>query len=208
MLRRKLLAFILLLLASSSAWFLSTRDKTGAKSTTTSLHGRDYFMEDVVSVVMNKDGNPKYRLSTTQLSHYPTTQHAKIKHPLITLYNKGKATWTIHANEGLLFQDPVDQHPLDKPSSQKEPGKKNDIQLTGDVIVQQVVQQDNPQLALKVTTQSLSIDPDKQLVRTNQAVYVSSNLSSIEGIGMYLDIENQQLSLKSNVRGTYVAGIQ
>jgi lipopolysaccharide export system protein LptC len=194
--RRRLFVLILLLLAGISVWLVVEISRVDNQKTSTSKLGRDYFMDNIISVIMDKSGTPKYRLTAEKLAHYPGDQHVELTSPYITLYRSSGKVWTISASQGKLLND------------------NNEVQLTGDVILKNILEnsrsnslykKSKAQTIMTISTQAINIFADKRLASTDKAVTISTEYGKISAVGMNLYTDKQILELKSAVRGNYAS---
>lgn len=202
--KRRILILTLLLLAGISVWLVVDISNEIPQKPNTSKLGRDYYMEDVISVVMDKSGLPKYRLTAKKLAHYPGDDRIELTSPNITLFSSAHKVWIISAEKGTLLKN------------------KNEVQLTGDVILNKIRDNHagNPQSnshhrsldkktssqsVMTISTQAINIFTDRRLASTDKAVTISTEHGKINAIGMDLYTDKQILELKSAVRGHYVS---
>ena len=74
----------------------------------------DAFMENVIAIVINKEGNASLKVESPKMVHYAVNDTTDIAMPHITLYRQSPEPWSINSNyakatQGLdkLFWDNV-----------------------------------------------------------------------------------------------------
>lgn len=63
----------------------------------------DYQIQDFTVTAMNRQGQPKYRLSAQSLVHYPADNSAALVQPRLTQYTQGEPPIYTTADNGRVF---------------------------------------------------------------------------------------------------------
>lgn len=179
---------LLLLLALAAASFWLERavqapeyDKTGKLR-----HDPDFIAEDFGITKMGADGKPEYSLSAARMLHYPDDESTDIVEPRLVQRHDDAAPIVIRADRGLLSRN----------------GEQ--ASFFGNVVV--VREASAQRSELRVQTEYLQIDPDRNLASTNRPVTITEGRSRLAGVGMEFNNKTRQFSLLSQVRGTFDAG--
>ena len=179
---------LLLLLALAAASFWLERavqapeyDKTGKLR-----HDPDFIAEDFGITKMGADGKPEYSLSAARMLHYPDDESTDIVEPRLVQRHDDAAPIVIRADRGLLSRN----------------GEQ--ASFFGNVVV--VREASAQRSELRVQTEYLQIDPDRDLASTNRPVTITEGRSRLAGVGMEFNNKTRQFSLLSQVRGTFDAG--
>ena len=149
-----------------------------------SSQGPDYFMSDTVSTVLDKAGQPKRRLETAYLAHFPEDNRTELQQARLTLHQDDGSLWSIKANRGTLYQE------------------TEQIYLTGDVIIEKPPT-DASRPGVKIQTDKLHVDPKQQIAETDDAVLISSEDARVNAVGMKANLQTKSVELLANVRGIY-----
>lgn len=182
-LRRSIIGFLLVSAAISSGWSIFISKEPTPSITTSSAKKPDAFMENVVAIITNKEGKPSLKIETPKMVHYASDDTTEITAPHVTVYRQTPNPWYINsdfakASQGIaqiIFWDHVViHHPDDKV---------------------------NPDTTM--LTPSLTIFPDKQIAKTNEAVTLTQPDTTIHAIGMLANLDNGTVKLMSQARTEY-----
>lgn len=167
---------------STSFWTYNT----SAQSVIKADSQPDAFMEEVISVVMDKQGKPKLKIVTPKMIHYPDKDTTRLSEPQLTLYRKSPKPWYItskfaNATQGIehlnFWDDVIIHHPADKT---------------------------NPATVIKTAT--LTVFPNKQTAETDDAITLEQPHLMIQATGMRADMNVGNIKLLSQSRGIYAPG--
>ena len=113
--------------------------------------------------------------------------------PLLTFYNED-SMWHIKADEALVQQS----------------GKVMLFERNVVLWQQQIIESDMPLVPeaatnknVKLTTESLTIEPDARIAYTDDAVTIASPLGKVDATGMKADMTTRKIKLKNSVKGNY-----
>jgi lipopolysaccharide export system protein LptC len=205
---------LLVLVAVLSWWYIKTLDKSLSRPPAVATTGPDYFMYDTVSTLLDEAGEPKHRLETAYLAHFPEDNRTELKDAHLTLHQPDGSLWSVKANQGTLYQE------------------TEQIYLAGDVVIEQPAtadskkaasQEDNlqtgtqkkrlqetggprnaSQAGLRIETDRLHIDPNLQIAQTTDPVVISRQDARVNAIGMKANLQTNSVELLAKVKGIYV----
>lgn len=179
-----LVSCLLILALGLSSWSIFLSNTSQAVVAETSNNDPDVFMDDVVAVVMNKLGTPSLKIETPKMTHYPQDDTTELLSPHVVVYRQSPQPWHINANHARTKQGVTE------------------ITFWDDVIIHHLADSDNPMTTMH--TSSLTILPDKQVAKTNDAIVVNQPDTTIHGIGMLANWEEGTVQLLSQAREEYV----
>lgn len=151
----------------------------------------DYYTVNSHFLEYDINGNLNRSLKSERLLHYPDTELTALDKPQITTYTPdGLPQWLAVANSGLVE------------------GDGSHFQLNQNIIVWQMIKNDvsdsdKPDVRLKLTTEQLNIDLDKDQVSTEQPVLISTPEGDTRSVGLFADMTTNRIELKSQVQGRY-----
>ncbi len=176
---------LIILLAIASGWVFESIDKNPILSKKKIRHNPDYFLKNFTATTMDTSGKPAYKVKATHLDHYPDDDSVKMQQPFFTFYEQHKKAWTVYANEALVLQ------------------KKDQIYLTGNVILKQVRSAKSPQ-PIRLTAEQLTIEAKRNLVHTRSKIKLYKGKSTIQAIGLRADMSKKSIEFLSQTRSHYV----
>ncbi|WP_299490126.1 LPS export ABC transporter periplasmic protein LptC [uncultured Shewanella sp.] len=143
----------------------------------------DYIVEDLSGVEYNKLGLVSSRVSAKHMEHYDSTNMTYFTEPVYFIYpDNQQGKWRIRANKGTL---------------NKVTGK---VTLENNVIIDSL----SPEQPVKtVKTDFLELDLNTKIMTSNKHIYITGVDFTIEGKGLYADLNTQTVKLTSQVEGTY-----
>ncbi|HJO12084.1 MAG: LPS export ABC transporter periplasmic protein LptC [Gammaproteobacteria bacterium] len=148
----------------------------------------DGYSEGINTVLYNQQGQIDYNLQARSQTHF-LNDITELNEPFIRFYQNGNSRWNIVANSGRIF------------ASSTRPGNTTQsIELAGNVEIVSLDQFGNRTV---VATELITIDPDLKTIETEEPVLVVTNDLEQTSIGMYADLIQDEIVLKSNVRGIY-----
>ena len=184
-LKNVIISFLMLFTISLSLWSVF-----GSKHPTLlsvdATHRPDAFMENVVALIIDKEGNPSLKVESPKMVHYADNDTTDIDTPLITLYRQSPEPWYINSHFAKATQG------LDK------------IYFWDNVVIHHLNDSANP--ATTMTTTTLTVFPDKQIAQTDDNVTVVQPSTTIHGLGMQANLNEGTIQLLSQARGEYVPG--
>ena len=145
----------------------------------------DFIANDLRSTEFNEQGLLRSRVSAKHMEHFQETNITLFTAPVYLIYpDNGEAEWELTADVGKL---------------NKETGK---VVLENNVIID-AVNINEPIQSLKTTM--LALDLNTMIMSSDQQIFVTGQDFNIQGLGLYADLNAQELELLSQVEGTYEA---
>jgi lipopolysaccharide export system protein LptC len=175
-----LLSFVMMIVIVLAAW-TTLRPKKISIYQTSSLP--DAFMEDVISIVMDKEGNPKMQIITPKMTHFVENDTTHLVAPKLTLYRKSPVPWNVTSKFAKTTQ-----------------GTEN-VDFWGDVLIHHPGDGSNPATTIKTTT--LTIYPNKNIAETDDLITLMQPNLVVKATGMHADMNTGDIKLKSRARGEY-----
>lgn len=177
------LRFIVLIAASIIIWWSLTtnNEKHGTSTPGGNQPYVEIFMNEFTITSLNSTGKVEYTLTGTRLERYNNSDDAIITQPVFNFLQMDNQ-WLITADKAVINQ------------------QKNIIKLSDNV----VMQQQNKPLAIKVNSDVMVINTEKQTARTQTPVTIEQGLSKMNAIGMVYFNRQSKLVLNSEVNGYYL----
>lgn len=157
----------------------------------------DFMIEGLSAIRMGHDGMELYKLSAKKLLHYSSENVDPIS-PMI------EPNPTPVVVEKAVPLTPKAQTPDKLPVRLKADlvelyGSNDEIYLSGNVSLLRDINKDSNK-KLKIVTSSLSVFPDKNVARTDKAVFITEGSTTINAVGMEVDNDSNVTRLLSQVR--------
>ena len=161
----------------------------------------DFMIEGLSAIRMGHDGMGLYKLSAKKLLHY-SSENVDLISPMIE--PNPTPTPTPVVVEKAVPLTPKAQTPDKLPVRLKADlvelyGSNDEIYLSGNVSLLRDINKDSNK-KLKIVTSSLSVFPDKNVVRTDKAVFITEGSTTINAVGMEVDNDSNVTRLLSQVR--------
>ena len=148
------------------------------------------YSEGINSILYDENGSISYTLRADNQIHYRDGD-TRIDNPLIRLFQDEVPRWNIIANEGLLL--PM----LTEASSEL---KKRRLTLSGNVEIFGLDKFGNRTF---IYTELLEIDPINETLKTDRRVNYESNNIHHSSVGMFANLNEDEIRFEKNVRGFY-----
>ncbi len=175
---------LLALLALLTFWIQRTMQPPAPRMDGSTRHDPDYTLNNFVTSKTDTKGNLRYRLTASEMRHYPDNDSTELQQPHVTRYAPGKPTTEIEGQRGLV-------------SSNGE-----NIQFIDNVKV--VRQASKGRGEMVVLADTLTLQPKKDLVTTDGPVVITQAPKTvIHATGMIYDKKQQTVKLLKNVRVHY-----
>jgi lipopolysaccharide export system protein LptC len=146
----------------------------------------DAYMEDVVALILDKQGKPKMKIAAPKMVYYSNDDQTHLTSPQLTIYRKSPQPWYVTAKSAIATQGTEYVH------------------FQEDVMIQHAADSSNPATIIKTAT--LLVRPNTQLAETNDPIILIQPNVTIKGTGMRADMNNGDIKLLSEARGEYVPG--
>ena len=180
-----IILLVIVLVIATFTYKLSTNiEQTSSRPDPELRHDPDYFIGDFIATMYDAKGLASYTISAKYLEHFPDDDTIEIKDLKINYHDKDKQSWSTTANNGIGYKNIEVLH------------------LSGEVRIENL--SDNPDKKLVLMTDELRIDFRTRLATTDSKVKILGKSSTINAIGMDLDLNSGKLNLKSQARGHYV----
>jgi lipopolysaccharide export system protein LptC len=183
-LKNTLTSFLLIAAIGLSSWSILIGKKSDAMKPTNSSKEPDAYMENVIATIFNKEGMPSMKIETPKMVHYADNDTTHISKPYITVYRESPEPWHINSDFAKATQG------------------IEEILFWSNVVIHHEKDIDNPTTTM--TTTSLTVFPNKQLAKTNEAITVTQPDSTLHAIGMFANMNDGTVKLLSKARGEYV----
>jgi len=146
------------------------------------------YSEGINTILYDATGNINYTLQAERQTHYndETTEFDK---PFIRLFQDGDSRWNIVANSGRISS-------ADSTSS----SAVDNIELLGDV---QVYSLDGIGNRTLMTTEFLTLNPESEILETDQAVSVVTETIEQSSVGMIANLRQDEITFLREIKGHY-----
>ena len=148
------------------------------------------YSEGINSILYDKNGEISYTLRADNQTHFKDG-NTKIEKPLIRLFQNKVPRWNIVANRGELM-----------PSIKYFPSELEEktLKLIGNV---ELLGLDKFGNRIFITTELLEIDPVSETLKTDRRVeYETINIQH-SSVGMFANLQDEEIVFDRNVRGFY-----
>ena len=183
-LRNSLISFLLMTAMGLSFWSMFLSSQTTPVLSENTSDQPDAFMENVSALILDKQGKPHLKIETPKMIHYADNDTTELVKPHVVIYRQSPQPWHINANHA------------------KATLGTSEITFWDDVIIHHFTDNDN--LLTTLQTSSLTILPDQQLAKTNEAVTLTQPDTKIDAIGMLANWDAGTVKLLSKAREEYV----
>ena len=162
-------------------------NETDAPATTSSLNFNAYS-EGINTILYDADGNIDYTLQAERQVHY-NDDTTELEKPYIRLFQGGDSRWNIVANTGKISAaEAVSDTAVDS------------IELLGDVQVYSLDELGNRTL---MSTEFLTLNPETEVLETDQPVSVVTSSLEQSSIGMVAKLRTDEITFLREFRGRY-----
>ena len=164
-----------------------TGEETGEDSAAPEL-AFDGYSEGINTVFYNENGDVDYTLRATRQFQLKD-QSALLEKPLVRFFENGVSTWNIVAESGLVGGN-----------TEASARLMESIRLSGDVEVHRLDDYGNSTV---LSTQLLDIDPNREILETQDPVHMVTASITHAGQGMFADLNRDEIQFHSNNSGHY-----
>jgi len=178
-----ILGLLIIAIALSTWSILKASHTIKVVAMTDDTHQPDAFMEDVVAIMINKNGSPSLKIKAPRMIHYYEDDVTHIEKPDITVYRQSSEPWHIHAEFAKAMKG------------------IHQIEFWNHVIIDHQSDEANP--TTTITTSALTVYPNDQLANTKEAVTFLQPGTTVHGIGMNANLKVGTIKLLSAARGEY-----
>ncbi|OIQ88901.1 lipopolysaccharide-assembly, LptC-related [mine drainage metagenome] len=176
---------LLALLAALTLWIDRTVQPPQPKPDGSSRHDPDYKVSNFTTTKSDLNGNPRFVLSATELTHYPDDDSAQMTRPRFTQYSYNKPYTQIQGQRGQVSSNGEDVYFMDHVKVVRAP-----TPTRGE---------------LTVLTEYLHLIPDQDIAVTDRPVSIlQAPATVIRGSGMEYNKSARTLEVYGRVHVHYV----
>lgn len=181
--KNAIVSLLLIFAIGLSSWSIYLSQKT-TPSSTAKLNEPDAYMENVTATMINNEGKRTILIKSPKMVHFPENDTTDIQTPKITVYRDSPEPWYIQADfakatngiDKIFFQNKVILH------------HPHDIATP----------------ATTMKTDTLTVFPNQNIAKTEDAVIVLQPDTTVHAIGMMANLDEGVIKLMSAARGEYV----
>lgn len=175
---------LMAMLAMLTFWIDYSVQAPDAKIDGSSRHDPDYILNNFTTSRTDENGELRYRLTATEMRHYPDDDTTELEKPHFKRYQADKPFTTIEGDKGLVSPD------------------AETVEFIDDVRV--VRQAFNGKGEMVVLTDRLEVMPNEEMAKTDRPVVITQEPKTvIHATGMIYDKKNQTVQLLSRVKAHY-----
>ena len=172
------------IMALITFWINKTVEQQGSKVDGSHRHDPDYIMEDFTTKQTDINGDLRYILAATKMTHYPDDDSTVLEKPTFTQYATDKPYTKIKGDHANV-------------SSNGE-----EIEMLNNVVVTREAFADNGEM--QVLTDQLTLFPNQDLAKTTRPVIIKQAPKTIiHATGMIYDKSKETLKLLHKVNAHY-----
>lgn len=176
---------VMLILAVLTLWLRQAAELPADNTRSANDKEPEAIVQNLSIVRLGSDGLAEYSMSAQRMLHFSVDDSTVLETPRFERRDEDGVTTTITANRGRLT------------SGSEEAFFYGDVRLNRSAA--------GKQAPLQARTEYLHILPARDLVRTDRHVTLTSGSSSLSGVGMEINKAKGQISLQSQVKGSYHA---
>ncbi len=178
---------VLLVLAIYSGRYIFSGDPDVVETTSPGAEiTYDAYSVGITSVLYNEAGHVDYTLEATEQTHY-LDNTTVLDNPYVRLYQDSGERWNIAARSGRIH-GAADSDNIER------------LDLSDEVELFQV---DAAGERMTLTTGFISLFPGTETMNTDREVTMITNALRQTAIGMHVDLRQDKLTFRSQVRGRY-----
>ncbi len=174
---------VMMIVVLTAAWMTLSYHPKPLMNKSTTLEP-DAYMENVVTITLNQQGNPKMKLVTPQLIHFDKSDVTQLISPTLTLYRNSPQPWRVTAQYARAIKG-IEQ-----------------IDFLGNVVIKHAMPSHSQETVIK--TASLRVFPNNQTAETQDAITLEQPNTLIKATGMLANMNSGDIKLISEARGEYV----
>lgn len=175
---------LMAMLAVLTFWIDHSVQAPEAKMDGSSRHDPDYILNNFTTTRTDENGDLRYRLTATEMRHYPDDDTTELEKPRFERYQIDKPFTSIEGNRGFVSAD------------------AETVEFRDDVKV--VRQAFNGKGEMVVRTDKLEVLPNEEIARTDSPVVITQEPKTvIHATGMIYDKKNQTVQLLNRVKAHY-----
>ncbi|GAA0787325.1 MULTISPECIES: LPS export ABC transporter periplasmic protein LptC [Pseudomonadati] len=164
-------------------WQVQIKRSEMALVVDTRIERPDFVADELHTTEFNKQGFVDSKMSAKHMEHFSTSNTTLFTEPVLLLYpQNGEAKWQITAEKATLEQN------------------ANQVSLHNDVIIDAI---DIEEPLQSLETQQVTFNLDTMIGRSEEPVIIKGNGFLITGLGLFADLNAEEITLLSQVEGTY-----
>ena len=179
---RSVVTIILLAAAILSGWSAWMQKDDIEAPTQVETAQPDFLLRDFELVALDKQGKESFTLKSPELARNPNDKTLFLVTPFFQSPNKQGERWEMRAQTGWVSAD------------------NSEVRLRGNVIANSPPGAKQP---ADMKTEELDVFPEKNIATSKVAVSITGTGSTMTGVGMEADLDQNRIKLLSNVRSTY-----
>lgn len=176
---------VMLILAALTLWLRQAAEQTAGDERRASDTEPEAIVQNLSIVRLDANGLAQYSMSARRMLHFAADDSTVLETPRFERRDGDGVMTTVTANRGKLS------------AGSKEAFFYGDVRLDRSA--------SGKQGPIQARTEFLHIIPAEDLVRTDKHVTLTSRTSSLSGVGMVINKAKGQISLQSQVKGSYHA---
>ena len=174
---------VVLILAVLTLWLRQTAEDIPGGARIVDDKEPEAIVENLSIVRLDTKGLPQYSMSASRMLRFASEDSTVLETPRFERRDDQGVKTTVTANRGRITSG------------------GQDVFFYGNVLLNRSAP--GNEAPLQARTEYLHILPGKDVVRTNRHVTITHGSSSLSGVGMEIDKSKGQISLQSQVKGSY-----
>jgi lipopolysaccharide export system protein LptC len=174
---------IILLLFSMITWMTYSAYHPQPQTVENTSYLPDSWMEGVVALIMDKQGNPSIKIITPKMIHSTQNDTTHLISPKLIIYRQSINPWYVTARFAKASQG-IDI-----------------VTFWDEVIIQHAADKQNPETLIK--TPRLTVKPHQQLADTSDLITLIQPNLIVEATGMHANMKSGDINLLSQAKGEY-----
>jgi len=146
----------------------------------------DAYMEEVVALIMDKEGKLNIKIKTPKMIHYAKNDISELSHPQLTIYRNSPQPWLVTSKFARARQ-----------------GVEH-VDFWEEVNIHHAADTFSPTTEIKTT--KLTVYPNKQRAETDAIITLVQPNIIVNATGMVADMNSGDIKLLSRARGEYASG--
>lgn len=164
-------------------WQVQSKRNTQLPRIVSTEERPDYTASNLKSVSFDENGKMATRVSAKHMAHYAKDDVTLFTEPVYHIFpNNSNAEWKMTAVEGRLNRT------------------DHKVVLQKDVIIDAITPDDPIQ---SLSTKYLELDLKTMIMTSKEQIDITGSGFDTSGIGLYADLNAQQVKLLSDIKGTY-----
>ena len=176
---------LLVAVAAIASFYLVSRDESPDGTSESGLR-EGYYLTGVTLRSTDRSGEVEYELRAARAEHNPADSSITLSQ-LALDYGRSEDPWLVRAERGYM------------------PDAETSIALSGGVKITRPTA--SAEQVRAISSETLLIELDTQRASTTDDVAIGVGAHQLDGTGMNVDFQNEQLEILSNVHGRFEARV-